>query len=83
MGKLQEAQQKMEEVKDKLDKITVAGEAQGVKVFLNGMLHLKLQENMNLESEGRIQDLEHLTIFFFTPKSNKETLNFGFSGFTS
>ncbi|MBI35063.1 MAG: nucleoid-associated protein, YbaB/EbfC family [Flavobacteriales bacterium] len=36
MGKLQEAQQKMEEVKDKLDKITVAGEAQGVKVFLNG-----------------------------------------------
>ena len=28
MGKLQEAQQKMEEVKDKLDAISVVGEAQ-------------------------------------------------------
>jgi len=36
MGKLQEAQQKMEEVKSKLDQITVIGEAQGVKVSLNG-----------------------------------------------
>ena len=36
MGKLQEAQQKMEDVKTKLDTITVLGEAQGVKVVLNG-----------------------------------------------
>tara|TARA_B100001094_G_scaffold200272_1_gene194300 strand:+ start:411 stop:713 length:303 start_codon:yes stop_codon:yes gene_type:complete len=36
MGKLQEAQQKMEDVKTKLDTITVVGEAQGVKVVLNG-----------------------------------------------
>ncbi len=36
MGKLQEAQQKMEEVKSKLDQITVIGEAQGVRVSLNG-----------------------------------------------
>jgi len=36
MGKLQEAQQKMEEIKSKLDQITVIGEAQGVKVSLNG-----------------------------------------------
>lgn len=36
MGKLQEAQQKMEEIKNKLDTITVLGEAQGVKVFVNG-----------------------------------------------
>lgn len=36
MGKLQEAQQKMEEVKAKLDAITVVGEAQGVKVVVNG-----------------------------------------------
>ena len=36
MGKLKEAQQKMEEVKSKLDQITVIGEAQGVKVSLNG-----------------------------------------------
>jgi len=36
MGKLKEAQQKMEEVKSKLDQITVTGEAQGVKVSLNG-----------------------------------------------
>ena len=36
MGKLQEAQQKMEDVKTKLDTITVIGEAQGVKVVVNG-----------------------------------------------
>ena len=36
MGKLKEAQQKMEEVKSKLDQITVIGEAQGAKVSLNG-----------------------------------------------
>tara|TARA_B100000401_G_C52788940_1_gene712387 strand:+ start:95 stop:397 length:303 start_codon:yes stop_codon:yes gene_type:complete len=36
MGKLKEAQQKMEEVKSKLDQISVIGEAQGVKVSLNG-----------------------------------------------
>lgn len=36
MGKLQEAQQKMEQVKDKLDAISVIGEAQGVKVTING-----------------------------------------------
>jgi len=36
MGKLKEAQLKMEEVKSKLDQITVFGEAQGVKVSLNG-----------------------------------------------
>ena len=36
MGKLQEAQQKMEEVKTKLDAINVVGEAQGVKVTING-----------------------------------------------
>ena len=36
MGKLKEAQQKMEEVKSKLDQITVIGEAQGGKVSLNG-----------------------------------------------
>ena len=35
MGKLQEAQKKMEDVKRKLDAITVTGEAQGVKVSLN------------------------------------------------
>ena len=36
MGKLQAAQQKMEEVKNRLDAITVIGEAQGVKVVVNG-----------------------------------------------
>lgn len=36
MGKLQEAQQKMEETKERLDTITVVGEAQGVKVVVNG-----------------------------------------------
>ncbi len=36
MGKLQAAQQKMEEVKNRLDGITVIGEAQGVKVVING-----------------------------------------------
>ena len=36
MGKLKEAQQKMEDVKSKLDQISVTGEAQGVKVSLNG-----------------------------------------------
>ena len=36
IGKLQEAQRKMEEVKGKLDQIIVTGEAQGVKVSLNG-----------------------------------------------
>ena len=36
MGKLQEAQQKMEDVKTKLDGITVIGSAQGVKVTVNG-----------------------------------------------
>jgi DNA-binding YbaB/EbfC family protein len=35
MGKLQDAQQKMEDVQRKLDKIIVIGEAQGVKVSLN------------------------------------------------
>tara|TARA_B100000482_G_C12513997_1_gene261685 strand:+ start:536 stop:838 length:303 start_codon:yes stop_codon:yes gene_type:complete len=35
MGKLQEAKQKMEDVKDKLDQIIVVGEAQGIKVSLN------------------------------------------------
>jgi len=34
MGKLQEAKQKMEDVKDKLDQIIVVGEAQGIKVSL-------------------------------------------------
>jgi DNA-binding YbaB/EbfC family protein len=34
MGKLQEAKQKMEDVKDKLDKIIVVGEAQGIKISL-------------------------------------------------
>ena len=36
MGKLQEAQQKMEDVKTKLDGITVIGSSQGVKVTVNG-----------------------------------------------
>tara|TARA_B100000674_G_scaffold276985_1_gene228795 strand:- start:13351 stop:13653 length:303 start_codon:yes stop_codon:yes gene_type:complete len=36
MGKLKEAQQKMEDLKSKLDQISVTGEAQGVKVSLNG-----------------------------------------------
>ena len=36
MGKLQEAQQKMEDVKTKLDGITVIGSVQGVKVTVNG-----------------------------------------------
>lgn len=36
MGKLQEAQQKMEVIKEKLDTISVVGEAQGVKVTVNG-----------------------------------------------
>lgn len=36
MGKLQAAQQKIEEIKNRLDAITVIGEAQGVKVFVNG-----------------------------------------------
>tara|TARA_B100000963_G_C22445833_1_gene588773 strand:- start:474 stop:776 length:303 start_codon:yes stop_codon:yes gene_type:complete len=36
IGKLQEAQRKMEEVKGKLDQIIVTGEVQGVKVSLNG-----------------------------------------------
>ena len=36
MDKLKEAQQKMEDVKSKLDQISVTGEAQGVKVSLNG-----------------------------------------------
>jgi DNA-binding YbaB/EbfC family protein len=36
MGKVQEAQQKMEDVKNKLDGITVVGSAQGVKVTVNG-----------------------------------------------
>lgn len=36
MGKLQAAQQKMEDVKNKLDGISVVGDAQGVKVTLNG-----------------------------------------------
>ena len=36
MGKLQAAQQKMEEIKNRLDTILVAGEAQGVKVIVNG-----------------------------------------------
>jgi hypothetical protein len=35
MGKLQEAQQKMEDVKSKLDQIIVVGEAHGVKVSIN------------------------------------------------
>lgn len=35
MEKLQEAQQKMEDVKSKLEQIIVVGEAQGVKVSLN------------------------------------------------
>ena len=35
MGKRQEAKQKMEDVKDKLDQIIVVGEAQGIKVSLN------------------------------------------------
>jgi len=34
MGKLQEAKQKMEDVKGKLDQIIVVGEAQGIKVSL-------------------------------------------------
>jgi len=36
MEKLQAAQEKMEEVKARLDGITVVGEAQGVKVIVNG-----------------------------------------------
>ena len=36
MGKLQAAQKKIEEVKNRLDIITVIGEAQGIKVFVNG-----------------------------------------------
>ena len=36
MGKLQAAQQKIEEIKNRLDTITVTGEAQGVKAFVNG-----------------------------------------------
>lgn len=36
MGKLHAAQQKIEEIKNRLDTITVIGEAQGIKVFVNG-----------------------------------------------
>lgn len=36
MGKLQEAQQKMDDIKKKLDTITVVGEAQGLKVTVTG-----------------------------------------------
>jgi len=45
MEKLQAAQEKMEEVKARLDGITVVGEAHGVKVIVNGN---KLVKNIDI-----------------------------------
>jgi DNA-binding YbaB/EbfC family protein len=45
MEKLQAAQEKMEEVKARLDGITVVGEAHGIKVIVNGN---KLVKNIDI-----------------------------------
>ena len=61
MGKLQEAQQKMEDVKAKLDGITVVGSAQGVKVTVNGN---KVVTNVEIPQmiidDGDKEDIEEL-----------------------
>ena len=63
MGKLQEAQQKMEEVKTKLDGITVIGEAQGIKVIVNGN---KVVTNVDIPQmildEGDKEQIEDLLL---------------------
>ena len=63
MGKLQEAQEKMDEVKRKLDKIIVLGEAQGVKVSLNAN---KVVTNIDIPQmildDGEKEQIEDLLV---------------------
>ena len=66
MGKLQEAQEKMDEVKRKLDEIIVLGEAQGVKVALNAN---KVVTNVDIPQiildDGQKEQIEDLLILAF------------------
>lgn len=63
MGKLQEAQEKMDEVKRKLDEIIVLGEAQGVKVSLNAN---KVVTNIDIPQmildDGEKEQIEDLLV---------------------
>lgn len=63
MEKLQAAQQKMEEVKTRLEGITVIGEAQGVKVVVNGN---KVVTNINIPQmiidDGDKEQIEDLLL---------------------
>jgi len=63
MEKLQAAQQKMEEVKTRLEGITVIGEAQAVKVVVNGN---KVVTNINIPQmiidDGDKEQIEDLLL---------------------
>jgi len=63
MEKLQAAQQKIEEVKTRLEGITVIGEAQGVKVVVNGN---KVVTNINIPQmiidDGDKEQIEDLLL---------------------
>lgn len=63
MGKLQEMQQKTEEVKNRLDTISVDAEVQGVKVIVNGnkkVTAIKISEE--IAKAGDAEQIEDLTL---------------------
>ena len=76
-GKLQEAQQKMEEVKSKLNDIQVEGEANGVVVVVTGNRKIvNVDIPQNLITNGDKEQLEDLiTIAFTRAIDNADAVN--------
>lgn len=63
MGKLQEMQQKSEEVKKRLDTISVEAEVQGVKVIANGNKKvISIAINDEIIQAGDKEQIEDLTL---------------------
>ncbi len=63
MGKLQEMQQKSEEVKKRLDTISVEAEVQGVKVIVNGNKKvISIAINDEIIQAGDKEQIEDLTL---------------------
>jgi len=76
-GKLQEAQQKMEEVKLRLDDIQVTGEANGVVIIVTGnrkLVNVDIAESLIAEGDKeQIEDL--ITIAFNRAIENADHVN--------
>jgi len=76
-GQLQEAQQKMEEVKQRLNNIQVKGEADGVVVIVTGnrkLVNVDIAEN--LISDGDKEQIEDMvTVAFNRAIENADNVN--------